>query len=214
MKKILIFSAGPAGREVNQLIEEINKKKRVWKVIGYVDEKLSSKIKTLDKLKVFSQKNKPVGKNLYAITGMMNPSLREKIFEKEIKKNKYKIPNLIHPNIHIPPCLKLGIGNIIFNNVHISFEVKLSNYSVVSNFCDIGHNLHAQDFLTIMPSVSIGGNCTIEKKVLIGSGAKILQNLKIEENCKIGIGSTLTSNLLKNSSVIDYQRKVIKKNES
>ena len=28
MKKILIFSAGPAGREVCQLIKEINKKKK------------------------------------------------------------------------------------------------------------------------------------------------------------------------------------------
>ena len=63
-----------------------------------------------------------------------------------------------------------------------------------------------------MPSVTIGGNCKIGRKVLIGSGVKILQNLKIEDNCKIGIGSTLTSNLSKNSSAIDYQRKVIKKN--
>ena len=48
--------------------------------------------------------------------------------------------------------------------------------------------------------------------MLTGPGVKILQNLKIEDNCKIGIGSTLTSNLSKNSSAIDYQRKVIKKN--
>ena len=73
MKKLLIFSAGPAGREVYQLITEINKKKRTWNVIGYVDDNLSSKIKTLDKLKVFSQKNKPISKDLYAITGIMNP---------------------------------------------------------------------------------------------------------------------------------------------
>ena len=34
MKKILIFSAGPAGREVYQLIEEINKKKEFGKLSG------------------------------------------------------------------------------------------------------------------------------------------------------------------------------------
>ena len=161
---------------------------------------------------MFSNKEKPTGKNLYAITGIMNPNLRENIYFKEILKHKYKIPNLIHPKINIPSCFISGIGNIIFNYVHLSFQVRIGNYTIISNFNDIGHNLKADDFLTIMPSATIGGNCKIGKKVLVASGAKILQNLKIEDNCQIGIGSTLTSNLSKNSSVIDYQRKVIKRN--
>jgi len=45
MKKILIFSAGPAGREVFQLIQEINKAKNEWQVIGYVDDQIQKKIK-------------------------------------------------------------------------------------------------------------------------------------------------------------------------
>lgn len=212
MKKILIFSAGPAGREIYQLIKAINKVKKTWIIVGYVDDDLSIKLKTLDKIKVFSHKNKPIEKNLYGISGIMSPKLRKRIFLNEIIRNKYKIPNLIHPNIDIPSCMKIGKGNIIFNNVHISFDVELGNYSIISNFCDIGHNLKADDFLTVMPSTTIGGNCKIGKKVLIGSGAKIHQNLNIEENCQIGIGSVLTSNLSKNSSVIDFQRKVIKKN--
>ena len=57
MKKILIFSAGSAGREVYQLIKEINKKKKTWKVLGYVDDNIKLKVKTLDKLKsVFKQR--------------------------------------------------------------------------------------------------------------------------------------------------------------
>ena len=63
-----------------------------------------------------------------------------------------------------------------------------------------------------MPSVTVGGNCKIGKNVLIGSGVNILQNLKIDDNCQIGIGSTLSYNLSKNSSLIEFQRKIIKKN--
>ncbi len=212
MKEILIFSAGPAGREVYQLIQEINKQKLTWKVIGYVDSELKSK-KILDGLKVFSLKNKPIGRDIYAITGIMNPILREKIFNKEIIINNYKIPNLIHPNIYLPPCFKIGKGNIIFNNVHISFEVKLSNFSIISNFCDVGHNLNSKNYLTLMPSVTLGGNCTIGKKVLIGSGVNILQKLKIDENCQIGIGSTITSSIPKNTSLVEFKRNVVKRND-
>ena len=44
-KKILIFSAGSSGREVNQLIKSINAYKSTWNVLGYVDDKLSKKKK-------------------------------------------------------------------------------------------------------------------------------------------------------------------------
>ena len=38
MKKILIFGAGGSGREIFNLIQEINLyKKESWKVIGYID---------------------------------------------------------------------------------------------------------------------------------------------------------------------------------
>ncbi len=211
MKKILIFSAGPAGRDIFQLIKEINKSSKQWQVIGYVDDQLQKKKKKLDDIKIFSQKNKPKEKNIFAITGVLDPHLREKIYRREIKNN-YKIPNLIHPNTLIPSCLSLGIGNIIFNNVHFSFEVTLANFSIISNFCDIGHNLKSKDYLTIMPSVTVGGNCKIGKKTVIGSGVNIHQNLKIGEFCKIGIGCSVISDLRKNSSLIDFQRKVIKKN--
>ena len=41
-KKILIFSAGSAGREVNQLISSINKISEDWEVVGYVDNNKSN----------------------------------------------------------------------------------------------------------------------------------------------------------------------------
>jgi sugar O-acyltransferase (sialic acid O-acetyltransferase NeuD family) len=212
MKKILIFSAGPAGRDIFLLINAINKIKKKWKVIGFVDDNKKFKKKKVEGLEVFSLKKKPIEKNLYAITGMMDPIVRKNIYVKEIK-NDYLIPNLIHPNIEIPKCFKLGKGNIIFNHVHLSFEVAFGSFSVISNFCDIGHNLVSKDFLTVMPSVTIGGNCRVGSNTLIGSGVKIIQNINIGDNCKIGIGSSVTSDLSKNSNIINFQRKVINKND-
>ena len=210
-KKILIFSAGPAGREVNQLILSINKYKPTWEVIGFVDDDPKKIGKTIDKIKVYSTKNKPKKNNIYATCGIMDNKIRKKIFSNEILKSNYKLTNLIHPHVEQPDCFKLGIGNIIFNNVHISFEVTLKNFSIVSNFCDLGHNLFSDDYLTIMPSVVIGGNCRIKKNTLIGSGVKIYQGLTIGKNSKIGMGTLITNKVNDNSNVVDYPRKIIKK---
>jgi len=209
-KKILIFSAGPAGREVNQLIISINKANPEWEVVGYVDDDPKKSNKIIDQIKIYSNKNKPKKKEIYAICGIMDHKIRKKIYNQEIIKDGYKLTNLIHPNIEQPKCFKLGIGNIIFGNVHISFEVKIGNFSIISNYCDLGHNLIMQDYLTVMPSVVIGGNCKIENNTLIGSGAKIHQGLKIGKNCKIGMGTLITNEVEENKIIVDYPRKITK----
>lgn len=42
MKKILIFGAGGFGREVQWLIERINRMKPIWKIEGYLDDGIES----------------------------------------------------------------------------------------------------------------------------------------------------------------------------
>jgi len=211
-KKILIFSAGPASREVFQLIESINKFREAWEVIGYVDDDPKKVGKNIDNVKVYSSINKPKQSEIYAICGISNIPLRKKIFEEEIIKNKFQLTNLIHPLVEIPTSFKIGFGNIIFGNVHISFEVSIKNFSLISNYCDLGHNLIANSYFIAMPSVVIGGNCKIGEKTFIGSGAKIHQGLNIGSNCKIGMGALITSDIKNNMSVIDYPRKTIKEN--
>ena len=62
-KKILIFSAGSAGREVFQLILNINKLQNEWEIIGYVDSDSSKTGKIIDNIQVYSTENKPkIGK--------------------------------------------------------------------------------------------------------------------------------------------------------
>ena len=173
----------------------------------------SNKIgKTIDNIQVYSTTNKPKNKEIYAMCGVMDGTIRKKIFNEEIIKNGYQLTNLIHPLVEQPKCFKIGLGNIIFNYVHISFEVNIKNFSIISNFSDLGHNLVANDYSTIMPSVIIGGNCEIGEQTLIGSGSTIHQGVKIGSNCKIGMGTLITSDAKSNTSIVDYPRKIIKKN--
>ena len=211
-KKILIFSAGSAGREVFQLVLSINKLQNEWEVIGYVDDDSNKIGKTIDNTQVYSTTNKPKNKEIYAICGVTDGTIRKKIFDREIIKNGYQLTNLIHPLIEQPKCFETGLGNIIFGNVHISFEVNIKNFSIINNFCDLGHNLIANNYFTIMPSVIIGGNCEIGEQTLIGSDAKIHQGIKIGSNCKIGMGTLITGNIKNNTSVINYPRQVTKEN--
>jgi sugar O-acyltransferase (sialic acid O-acetyltransferase NeuD family) len=211
-KKILIFTAGSAGRETFKLINEINLfGEHSWEVLGYVDSNKKLSGKKLDGVKIYSNIKVLKSKNIFAICGITDPLKRKKIFKNEIIKNGFKVPNLIHPKNIIPKSLKIGIGNIVFNHVHISFDVSIKNFSLISNFTDLGHNSVINDYVSIMPQSSIGGNCKIGKNTFIGSGSNIHQNTKIGINCKIGMGCIIIKKVKDNHSVINFQRQVIGK---
>ena len=55
IKKILIFSAGSLGIEILELINQINKNKKEFDVIGFVDNGKNKK--NINGIKVFNSKN-------------------------------------------------------------------------------------------------------------------------------------------------------------
>tara|TARA_B110000967_G_scaffold205516_1_gene250211 strand:+ start:652 stop:1305 length:654 start_codon:yes stop_codon:yes gene_type:complete len=211
-KKILIFTAGSAGREIHQLITEINLfNNKKWEVLGYVDSNKKLSGKTQDGIKIYPDTKKFRSKDIFAVCGLMNPLKRKKIIEDEIIKKNFKIPNLVHPRNIIPKNFIIGIGNLIFNHVHISFDVLIKNFSLISNFTDLGHNSIINDYVSVMPQSTIGGNCSIGKNTFIGSGSNVHQNTKIGSNCRIGMGSTIVGNIKDNYSVINFPRQTISK---
>ena len=208
-KKILIFSSGPAAKEVLFLIHEINKRnpKKKWEVLGFVDKKITKKkIKNLKVFQLSEIKNKS---SLYAICPVNDPILRKKIYEKEIIGN-FKIPNLIHPDFNLGDK-GFGVGNIIFKSVNFSYDISIGNYNIFNYNSAIGHDTQIKDYNTLMPFVVIGGNCKIDKSVMIGTGAIINQNINIGSNSIIGTGTVILENVEMNYSIIDFPRKVKRK---
>ncbi len=207
MKKIIIFSAGSLSREILELINFINQNKKIYEVLGFVDDNLFKTKSKLAGIKIYQSKKFP-NKNVFGICGIMNPLMRSKVIKKEGKKIKFI--NIVHPNVYIPKTFKMGKGNVIFGNVHISFDVKISNFSIISNFCDLGHNLISGDYLTCMPGTIIGGNCTLGRNVFLGSSTVVHQNINIGDDTHIGSRSHLTSDLKKNYAMTNYPRQIIR----
>ncbi len=211
-KKILIFTAGSAGRETFKLVQEISFfSKDKWEVLGYIDSNKKLSGKSLDGVKIYSNSKIFKSQKVYGICGITDPLKRKEIYKTEIIKHGFKIPNLIHPKNIIPKNLKIGSGNLIFNNVHLSFEITIKNYSIISNFTDLGHNSVINDYVSVMPQTSIGGNCKIGRNTFIGSGSNIHQNIEIGKNCKIGMGSIIIKHVKDSNSVINYQRQIVQK---
>jgi len=213
-KNIFIFGAGPGGRDLLRLIEDINAKLPTWKVLGYVDIDPELIGKKIDGYLVHKSEDLPVSKDYYGICGVMDSALRRKVVTTEIETKGYMLPTLIHPTTVKSNDFIADPGSIIFSNVHISYDVKIGKCVLVSFNTDLGHELRVGEYTSIMPSATIGGNCSIGQNCLIGSGVIFYQGVKVGKESIIGIGTTIIKDVPDNTSVADFPRKIIRKKTS
>jgi len=210
MKDIYIFSAGPGGRDVFQLLNDINQTKKTWNIKGYVDTDEGLKDKLLDGLKVFNPdyfKDGNFSKS-YGVCGVLDPFVRESIIKKEILSSGLSIPCLIHPTSVIAHDFKPKEGLLIFSGVNISYNVKIDKYVLISFNSLVGHDSNVGEFTSMLPTSIMDGRCNLGKHSILGSGAILHPGVTVGSNTTIGIGTVLLDNAGDNITVTQLPRMV------
>ncbi len=194
MKNIVIIGSGGFAKEVAFLIDEINRDKPTWNILGFIDNNVSEtngKYKILQNDEyLFNTTNE-----LNVVFGIGNPALLEKLYLKFSKNKKLKFPNLIHPNVSGDwERINLGEGNIICASNTFTTDIVIGNCNIINLDCTIGHDTAIGNFNVLNPSVNVSGGVKIGNKNLLGTSSTILQYLKINNNITIGAGALLTKN--------------------
>jgi sugar O-acyltransferase (sialic acid O-acetyltransferase NeuD family) len=211
MKKIAIIGAGGFGREVKMLIDQINKVKPTYQVLGFYDdnEQLPDRINDLPFLgkisKLLERRD-----NICLALGIGIPEIKNRIIEK-LKKSEFEYPSLIHPNVLIGnDDVEIGMGCVICANTIITCNIKIKNFVTLNLSCTVGHDTILKEFTSFMPSVNISGEVEVKKCVYVGTGAKIINQLEIGENTIIGAGAVVSKSIPANCTAVGIPAQPIK----
>jgi len=210
VKKILIFGAGRGSRDVLQLIEQINSKTMIWKVIAFIDTDDSLKNKKVDGIPVYKTVSSIVGidNDIYGITGIQVPKIRKKIIELEIEGNNLKLATLIHPSIDVPIDADIGDGSVLFPGVIMAKNVTLGKSVLVNYNTLLGIDLIVGEYAFIGPSVIITASCSIGNETTIGAGCMFVPGVAVGDKCMIGFGTKLIGNIDNSRNIFDLPRKI------
>lgn len=209
MKEIIIVGAGGFGREVAWLIEEMNKKKKEWNIVGFVDDDKTLQGNIINGFEVVGDIEWLKKQELYVISAIGDPISKKKIVNKlEGSRNRY--PVLIHPSVIYSDKVTFGEGSIICAGNIITTNIEIGKHVIINLDCTIGHDAIIGDYSTILPSVNISGYVNIEKCVSIGTGAAIIQGIAIGNNTIIGAGSVVIKDLPPNCTAVGSPAKPIK----
>ncbi len=208
MEEIVIFGAGGLGKEVLELICQINGARPVWNVVGFFDDSVSTGtvVNGVSVLGDFESLQKSNFTNVAVAVG--NPTIRANLIEM-LRENK-TMPILIHPTATVPnENISIGYGVIVAAHVFLSVNVKMGNGILLNVGCSIGHDVTIGDFCTINPGCRVSGSVKLGDRVFAGVGSILNNNISIVNDVKIGAGAVVLKSVEKKSTVFGNPARVV-----
>jgi sugar O-acyltransferase (sialic acid O-acetyltransferase NeuD family) len=210
MKNIVIIGSGGLAKEVAFLIDEVNKQKKEWNLLGYIDNEIG---KQNGKYSVFQNDEwlKQTSKEINIVFGIGSPLLIEKLSTLFSKNENLSFPNIIHPNVIADwNRIKIGEGNIICASNTFTTDIEIGNFNIFNLDCTLGHDSLVGNYNVINPSVNISGGVDIGDNNLIGTSATILQFLNINNDVIIGANSLINKSINEKGVYVGVPAKRIK----
>lgn len=212
MKDIIILGSGGFAREVVWLLEENNKIKPEWNILGFVSDderEEKSKYPILGNDQWLLQYEKEV--SIACCIG--NGSVRKKIIEKFKEKKNFHYPNLIADTVKMSESVKLGKGCIICAMSVLTVDIEIGDFLICNLDCTVGHDVKIDDYVTLNPSVNVSGNVAIGSETSIGTGCNLIQGITVGAGSTIGAGAVVVTDIPDKCTAVGVPAKVIKKGE-
>ena len=210
MKKIVIIGSGGFAKEVAFLIDEINKERQQWDLLGFIDsniEEFNGKYKTIQNDNWLKNTNEEIN----VAFGIGSPKINKKIYQAICQNKNIRFPNLIHPNVVGDwTDIKLGKGNLICATNSLTTNISIGDFNIINLNCTIGHDCQIGNFNIMNPSVNISGGVKLSNSIEIGTNATVLQYKNICSNVIIGASSLVTKNITEAGTYVGLPVKKIK----
>lgn len=201
MQDLILVGSGGCMRELFFQIEELNKEKPTWNVIGFVDEyydfsdehvkRVQKKCPYLGKDEILLNAEKEL--NVAVCVG--ESLLRKKIVNKLKKNPNLHFPSIVLSNVKIAEDVKLGEGCIVSMGAVVSTGAVLGNFVFLNMDTMICHEGVLGDFVTLSPRVGLAGNVTIGEETEIGMAATVIQGIAVGERTIVAAGAVVVKNI-------------------
>jgi sugar O-acyltransferase (sialic acid O-acetyltransferase NeuD family) len=211
-KPIVIFGAGGFGREVLQILRDINRSvPGTWDPLGFIVDAGYATDLSVQGLPVLGsiewlQQNKHV----LVVISVGSPSARWRIVKRISGTCENSFATLVHPRAWLGDSVEIGCGSVICAGVLITTDVHIGEHVNINIGSTVGHDAVLDDFVTLNPSVNISGNVTLQPGVEVGTGSVLIPYAHVGSWVIIGAGSTVTKPLDDNVTAVGTPAKVIK----
>lgn len=194
MKDLIIIGASGFGREVLQIVKDINKNEQTWNILGFLDDNLNAlEGIECDYSVIGTIKDWEPKENEHFVIAIAKPTIKEAITT-QLERKGAEFVSIIHPTAIIGSFNKIGRGVVIYPYAKITVNTTVGDFvSLLGS--NIGHDAVVGDFSTISGMCAINGHAIVGKRVFIGGHAVVAPSKRIGDDAFIGSGSVVVTNI-------------------
>lgn len=210
MLPIVVFGTGGFGREVHELIEDINDREPTFEMVGFLDGNAELHGQLVHDLPVLGDhrwlKDNP---GVVVAVSVGNPAVKRRLVE-ALGESGAVFPTLVHPRAELGRRVELGEGSIICMGNLVTTDVVIESFVTLNFHSTIGHDTTIRQYATLAPGAHISGNVEIGEGSNVGTGATVIQGLTIGQWSVIGANASVVRDLPSNVTAVGVPAKVIK----
>ena len=207
-RDLILVGSGGCMRELVWQIQELNKSKPEWNIVGYIDriprEKGMSVSIGLEELPCLGDDNYLLNQSRQVNVAICvgSPDVRKKIVQKLSQNSFITYPNLILGDTKICKDVKLGKGCIVSMGVCLSTNVTIKDFVFFNTGSMVCHDGYIENYVTLGPDVKLAGAVTVGANSELGIGAKVIQGVYIGANAIVGAGAVVVDDIKGNGTFV------------
>ena len=202
MTPLVIIGAGGFGREVLQLVLDINRTAPTFEFLGFLDdgEVDGAHLKRLG-VTSLGPSSRLAGLETDYVIGIGASEPRRRI-DALARASGHRPATLRHPWATVGQDVLVGDGAIIAAGVRLTTHISVGRHAHVNLNCTVGHDAIIEDFATLFPGVHLGGGCVIEQGASLGLGSVILPNVRVGRGAVVGAGAVVVRDVAPGATVL------------
>lgn len=209
---IAIFGCGGFGREVLQIVRDINAAEPgTWTSIAFLVDEGVTASEFVQGVPVFPYRSFLLrNPNVKLVVAIGSSAARYSIVQRIKEEFTVDFVTLVHPRAWLGENVQIGDGSVICAGALLTTDLLLRDHVHVNIGCTVGHDAVLENFVTLNPSVNVSGNCQLADGVEVGTGSILLPKVEIGHWSVIGAGSVVTKSLGKNITAVGAPAREIK----
>ncbi|HHY33908.1 MAG TPA: hypothetical protein GX515_12975 [Firmicutes bacterium] len=194
---LYIYGASGLGREIAQLVEDINSEGDgpEW-VCQFLDDDVSRHGTCVAGYEVVGDWRvlERAATTCDVAVAVANPIQKRSIISR-IQHFNVRFPTLIHPRAYVSTRSQIGVGTLIQAGCILSVENRVGNFVFLNFNVVVGHDVIVGDYSSLMTGTVLSGGVVLEEAVYTGTSVTTIPNVVLGRECIVGAGATVIRNV-------------------
>lgn len=199
---LVIIGAGGFGREVLELVRDINQAAPMFDFLGFLDDgEVNGHLLQRLGAPLLGPSSRliDVAASFVVAIGAAGPRRRIDALARSWGRTA---ATLTHPLATIGSDVQIGDGAVVAAGVRLTTHIVVGRHAHLNLNCTVGHDVIVEDVATLYPGVHLGGGCVIEEGATLGTGCVILPNVRVGRGAVVGAGAVVVRDVAPDTTVV------------